>query len=44
VFRVTLACDAVFKISRYKVKAGHTLTVLVDGVVFAQRTAPTGVR
>lgn len=42
VFRVRLECDETFRISRYKVKYGHTLYVYLNGVLHDQLVAPTG--
>lgn len=43
VFRVTLACDQVLQINKYKVKAGRALLVYVDGVLTYRKIAPHGI-
>jgi hypothetical protein len=40
VITVALACDATFKVNRYKVKEGKAVTVYLNGVLIATRVAP----
>lgn len=40
VFRVSLDCDETLRIGRYKIKAGHYLSVYLDGVRVVYETPP----
>jgi hypothetical protein len=44
VVRVTLGCRETFRVSRYKVRAGKSVRVYLDGVLVASARAPIGLQ